>query len=205
VRALAAEKGLVILSDTGDSVFGGATGDSTTILREMLRQQITQRALLPMVDPEVVDIAIRAGEGSEITVILGGKLDPHFGKSVEITAKVAKIGGGRIEEIVIGLESFDMGRAVLLQAGSIGIVVTEERGIGGNHPVVYRHFGVEPAEAKMLVVKTASNWQFYRDMTSEVIRVNTPGGTMSELQDFDWKLLPRPIYPLDEMPEWVAK
>src|SRR5262249_26133525 len=31
-RALAAEKGVVILSDTGDSVFGGATGDSTVIL-----------------------------------------------------------------------------------------------------------------------------------------------------------------------------
>jgi microcystin degradation protein MlrC len=203
-RALAAEKGLVILSDTGDSVFGGAAGDSTTILREMLHQQITQPALLPMVDAEAVDRAIRAGEGSEITVMLGGKLDHHFSQPVEITAKVAKIGGGRIEAPVIALESFDMGRAVLLQAGSIGIVVSEERGIGGNHPIVYRHFGVEPAEAKMLVVKTASNWQFYREMTSEVIRVNTPGATMSALHDFDWTQLPRPIYPLDDLPEWSA-
>jgi len=203
-RALAAEKGLVILSDTGDSVFGGASGDSTIILREMVRQQITQPALLPMVDAEAVDVAIRAGVGSEITIALGGKLDPLSGPPVEITAKVMKIGGGKIEMLVIGLESFDMGRAVFLQADSIGIVVSEERGIGGNHPVVYRHFGVEPAEAKMLVVKTASNWQFYKEMTSEVIRVNTAGGTMSSLQDFNWTLLPHPIYPLDDLPEWVA-
>jgi microcystin degradation protein MlrC len=203
--AVAAEKGLVILSDTGDSVFGGASGDSTVILREMLRQQITQPALLTLVDPEVVDQAIATGEDSEITVKLGGKLDPNFGEPVEITARVARIGGGRIEAIVIGLESFDMGRAVLLQTGSIQIVVSEARGIGGNHPIVYRHFGVEPANAKMLVVKTASNWQYYLDIASTVIRVNTPGATMSNLHEFNWTQLPRPIYPLDELSDWTAE
>jgi microcystin degradation protein MlrC len=204
-RALAAEKGLVILSDTGDAVFGGAAGDSTTILQEMLRQQINQPALITLVDPEVVDIAIAAGEGSEITVKLGGKLDSNFDQPVEIAARVVRIGGGRLETVVIGLESFDMGRAVFLQSGSIGIVVSEERGIGGNHPIVYRHFGVEPAEAKMLVVKTASNWQYYREMTSEVIRVNTPGATMSPLHEFQWDQLPRPIYPLDDLADWTAR
>ncbi len=201
-RAVAAEKGLIILSDTGDSVFGGASGDSTVILREMLRQQITQTALIPMADAAVVDIAITAGEGSTITVLLGGKLDPNFAQPVEITARVHKIGGGRIKADVIGMESFDMGRAVLLQAGSINLVVSEARAIGGNHPIVYRHFGVEPAEAKMAVLKTASNWQYYQAMTSEVIRVDTPGATMSRLHEFNWTHLPRPIYPLDELPEW---
>lgn len=203
-RAVAAEKGLVILSDTGDSVFGGATGDSTTILREMLRQQVDQPALLTVVDRQTVAAAIEAGEGSQITVMLGGKLDHNFGEPLEITATVRKIGGGFIEAIVIGLESFNMGRAVLLQAGSIQIVVTEERGVGSNHPIVFQHFGVEPADAKMLVVKTASNWQYYRDITSEVIRVNTPGATMSPLHEFEWSMLPRPIWPLDEMPAWAA-
>ncbi|MBZ0292074.1 MAG: M81 family metallopeptidase [Anaerolineae bacterium] len=203
-RAVQAERGVVILSDTGDSVFGGATGDSTTILAEMLRQEITQPALMTLVDPEVVEIAISAGIGSEISVKLGGKLDPHFGHPVDITAKVVQIGGGRLETVVIGLESFDMGRAVLLEAGNIMIVVSEARGVGGNHPIVYRHFGLEPANAKMLVVKTASNWQYYQEMTSEVIRVDTPGATMSRLHDFEWKHLPRPIYPLDELSEWAA-
>ena len=203
-RAVAAEKGVVILSDTGDSVFGGATGDSTTILAEMLRQQMTQPALLALVDTEVVETAVSAGTGSEITVKLGGKLDHNFGEPVEITATVAKIGGGRIEMVIVGRESFVLGRAVLLQAGSISIVVSEFRGIGGNHPVVYRHFGIEPAEAKMIVLKTASNWQYYSEMTSEVIRVDTPGATMSRLQDFEWTMLPRPIYPLDELASWQA-
>jgi len=43
-------------------------------------------------------------------------------------------------------------------------------------------FGLEPAEAKMVVLKTASNWQYYQEMMSEVIRVDTPGMTMSHLE-----------------------
>src|SRR5262245_44098501 len=122
----------------------------------MLRQQITQIALVPMVDPTVVGVAIEAGLGSEIMVRIGGKLDHRYSQPAELTAKVAGIGGGRFQVNIVGQETFDMGRAVLLEAGSIHLVVSEERGVGGNYPIVYRHFGLEPAEAKMVVLKTAS-------------------------------------------------
>jgi microcystin degradation protein MlrC len=74
--------------------------------------------------------------------------------------------------------------------------------VGGNHPVVYRRFGVEPATARAVVLKTASNFQYYTDMAREVIRVDTPGPTMSHLERFTWRHTPRPIYPLDALEEW---
>jgi len=197
-QAIAAVRGLVLLSDTGDSVFGGAPGDSTHLLRELLQQGVNQTALVPMVDAETVQQAINAGVGSTITVQLGGKLATAFHQPVTVTATVAGIGGGRIEAEVVGMESFDMGRTVLLEAGAIKIVVSEHEGIGGNHPIVYRHFGLEPATAKMVVMKTASNFQYYADLTSAIIRADTPGPTMSHLEQFTWQHLPRPIYPLDE-------
>ncbi|MEZ4736668.1 MAG: MlrC C-terminal domain-containing protein [Caldilineaceae bacterium] len=196
-QAVAADRGLVLLSDTGDSVFGGAPGDSTHLLRELLQQGVNQTALVPMVDAEAVQQAITAGVDSTITVQLGGKLATAFHQPVTVTATVAGIGGGRIEAEVVGMESFDMGRAVLLEAGAIKIVVSEHEGIGGNHPIVYRHFGLEPAMAKMVVMKTASNFQYYADMTSSIIRADTPGPTMSHLEQFTWQQVPRPIYPLD--------
>ena len=211
-RAVKADRGLVVLSDTGDSVYGGATGDSNCILKEMLTQQITEPALVPMVDAEVVKQAIKAGVGETITVMIGGKLDSNFCQPVEITAKVSRIGGGVITQTPRSPDagkkaaneamalSFDMGRAVLLEVGSIKIVVSEECGIGGNHPIVYEHFGLNPGDAKMVVVKTASNWQCFQEYISEVIRANTPGATMSNLNQFNWKNLPRPIYPFDEFP-----
>jgi microcystin degradation protein MlrC len=196
-RAAAAERGLVVLSDTGDSIWGGATGDSTTILAEMIRQEIAETALVPMVDPETVDAAIAVGVGGTLTVSLGGKLDPCFGIPLEVTAKVAAIGGGRFDVQLLGFESFDLGKAVLLEIGALRLVVTEKRGIGGNHPAVYEHFGIDVAEAKMVVLKTASNWQYYQPWIDQVVRVDTPGATTSHLEDLPWRHLPRPIYPLD--------
>ncbi len=204
VRRAAAGNGLTILSDTGDSVFGGATGDSTVLLREMLAQGITQRALVPVVDPEVAALAHQAGVGSTIAVALGGKLDPLFGQPVQVTAKVAALADGLLEAEVIGRTSFDMGQTALLEIGAIRVVVSENVGIGGNHPVVYRRFGIEPAEASMVVLKTASNWQYYIDMASEVIRADSDGPTMSHLERFDWQQIPRPCYGLDDLEEWQA-
>lgn len=201
-RAVAAERGLVVLSDTGDSVFGGAPGDSTHILRELLRQGVDQPTLVPIVDAEVVQSAIAQGVGGVINVPLGGKLATAFHQPVPVNGRVAAIGGGRIQAEVVGMESFDMGRAVLLEVGAINIVVSEREGVGGNHPAVYRHFGLEPAATKIIVLKTASNFQYYADMTNAIIRVNTPGPTMSHLEEFAWQQLPRPIWPLDEMRDW---
>ncbi len=204
VRRAATTDGLVILSDTGDSVFGGATGDSTVLLREMLAQEITELALVPLVDPEVARQAHQAGVGATLTVDLGGKLDPLFGQPVPVTATVVALADGVLEADVIGRTSFDMGQSALLAIGSIRVVVSENVGIGGNHPVVYRRFGIEPAEADMVVLKTASNWQYYLDMASATIRADTDGPTMSHLERFEWQHFPRPSYGLDERNEWQA-
>ena len=196
-RAVDAQDGLIILSDTGDSVFGGAPGDSTIILTELLAQDVQQVALVPMNDAKVVDIAIQAGIGAEIDVHIGGKQDDNYSSPLQINATVMAIGGGEIAADVIGMNSFNAGRAVHLRTGNVHIVVSESEGIGGNHPAVYEHFGIDVSAAKMVVLKTASNFQYYKDWTAEIIRVNTEGMTMSKIDGFNWKHLPRPIYPLN--------
>src|SRR3954469_14015749 len=50
-RADAAERGLIVLSDTGDTVFGGSSGDSNLILQSMLRLGIKGPALVPLISP----------------------------------------------------------------------------------------------------------------------------------------------------------
>ncbi|MEX2562426.1 MAG: hypothetical protein WD358_04145 [Nitriliruptoraceae bacterium] len=52
-------------------------------------------------------------------------------------------------------------------------------------------------EIRAVVVKTASDFQYFAPYTSELIRVDTPGHTQSRVTDFDWQRLPRPIFPLD--------
>lgn len=199
--AVEAQRGLVILSDTGDSVYGGAPGDSTVILRELIAQQVPCVALVPIIDPEVLEAAIAADVGAEITVQLGGKVDNVFSRPVTVAARVAAVSKGLVANL--GDRGVcDLRRTALLEVGQIRIVVLDHRSFAINHPLLYMHLGLDVADAKMVVVKTASNFQFFERWRNGLIRVDSPGMTQSDLAAFDWQRIPRPIYPLDAREDW---
>jgi microcystin degradation protein MlrC len=202
VRAAEAEAaGVVLLSDQGDSVFGGAAGDSTVLIDTMLRLGIKGRALVPLVDAAAVAVLREAGPGSTVTVSLGGGISGLF-RPIEVSGIVRWVGSEHVVVEDMFGTAFDMGTAAVLEVGAVTIVVSEHAGIAGNHPAAYRACGIEPADAKMIVVKTASNFQYYASMTSRVIRVNTAGPTQSDVATLPWTRIPRPIYPLDEPATW---
>ena len=97
-----------------------------------------------------------------------------------------------------------MGRTVLLDVGSIRMMVSELRGVGGADPDAYRHFGVEPAEAQMAVVKMYFNFAGFRPIMKGTIMADCPGLSGWDLRQFKWERAPRPVFPLDELPEWQA-
>ena len=200
-QAIAADRGLIILSDTGDSVYGGAPGDSTIILRELWQQRVPDLAFVPVIDPEVLDAAASAGVGAEISVQLGGKVDNLFSQPLPITARVAALSNG----VTVDLADrgvCDLRRTALLEAGQIRIVVLDHRSFAINHPVLYTHLGLDVNDAKLVVVKTASNFQFFQRWRHGLIRVDSPGMTQSDLTAFEWKRIVRPTYPLDEIHDW---
>jgi microcystin degradation protein MlrC len=200
-RAAEAECGLVILSDTGDSVYGGAPGDSTCILRALLDRRITCPAFVPMVDAEAVKAALAAGVGARVTLELGGKVDLVFCRPVRVTGTVAAVSNGFAVDL-LDRGVCDLQQTALLRVGSISIALLDHRSFAINHPVLYTHLGLDIADAKLVVVKTASNFQFFSRWRKELIRVDSPGTTQSDLTAFQWKRLPRPIYPLDPLADW---
>lgn len=199
-QAVQAKTGLVILSDTGDSVYGGAPGDSTCILRALLAQNVPCVAFVPLIDKSAVDAALAAGVGAELTLSLGAKIDHIFNQPIEAAARVAAISHG----VTVHLPErgvCDIGRTALLEAGQVRIVVLELRTFAINHPILYTHLGLRIEDAKMVVVKTASNFQFFAPWRSQLIRVDSPGTTQSDLTAFNWKRIPRPMFPFDQMPQ----
>jgi len=197
-QAVEADGGLIILSDTGDSVYGGAPGDSTVILRELLDKEVPCQAFVPIIDPDVLESAITAGVGADITVDLGGKVDSLFSRPVSITGRVAAVSNG-VTVILPDRGACDLRRTALLEVGQVRIVVLDHRSFAINHPVLYTHLGLDMNDAKMVVVKTASNFQFFERWRNGLIRVDAPGMTQSDLTAFDWKHIPRPMYPLDTL------
>lgn len=200
-RADAADRGVVVLSDTGDTVFGGAAGDSNVLLEAMLRLGIAGPALLPLISPQAVATLAAAGAGATVTLPLGGDQTGFFAP-LTVTGTVRRVADGRIHLADGRHGDVDMGRTVVFEAGPVTLLISELRGIGANAPDVYRAFGLEPTQFKMAVLKTASNFQFFAPIASAVIRADTKGPGQSDVFSLPWRRLRRPIYPLDPIGAW---
>jgi microcystin degradation protein MlrC len=201
----AAERGMVVLSDTGDTVFGGAAGDSNLILESILRLGIKSRALIPLISPQAVATLVAAGEGAQVTLPLGGDAAPAFFTPLNVTGTVRLIGGGGLVPLIFNhQEEVDMGRVVVFDVGPVTLLISELRGVAGNVPGVYEAFGIDLAGYKMAVLKTASNFQYFAPITSQVIRADTRGPGQSDVFTLPWARIPRPVYPLEPISDWRA-
>ena len=196
-------RGTILLSDTGDSVLGGSTGDSTVILEVLLAGKINHRALVPLTDPVVARHLASCQIGATVTVNLGGWSNSFY-SPVEVSGKLQAMRKGTVTLPGLPQGSVDMGVAAILDVGNVLILVTEFSGVGGIHPDVYRFLGVEPSEFKMIVMKTASNFQYMKDITTTFVRVATPGPTQSNVKSLPWSRIPRPMFPIDDMENWSA-
>jgi microcystin degradation protein MlrC len=195
------DRGIVLLSDTGDSVLGGSTGDSTVILEALLRYPLRHRALVPVADPNAAGVLRRHQPGDSVTLTLGGWANSFYSPT-RITGTVCAISDGKVTLEGLPQGSVDMGECAIVEVGNLTLLVTEHSGVGGIHPGVYRHMGVEPSDYKMIVLKTASNFQYMRGITTEFVRLATPGPTQSDVATLPWSRIPRPMFPLDPMRDW---
>jgi microcystin degradation protein MlrC len=198
----AAPAGCIVLSDTGDTVFGGTPGDSNLILESILRQGIKGRALIPLISPIAAKRLAEAGEGAEVTLKLGGDQSVGFFTPLTVTGRVRKVAGGHVTVPVFQQPEFDQGTTVIFEVGPVTLFITERTGAAGNVPDVYRFFGIEPAEYQMAVLKTASNFQFFKPISPQTIRVDTRGPGQSDVKTLPWRRIPRPIWPLEEIASW---
>lgn len=203
-RAVAAKCGPVIFSDGADAPSSGAPGDSTAILKALLEAKVEVETLINIVDSQAVHAAIQAGVGSEITLTVGAKSTTLFWSPVEITGRVRLISDGAFRFKGPGFRGveFQRGRTVVLQVGSIYLEIME-------HPVfqwdpeLYRSVGLEPCDARIVVVKSPTGFRAaYEPIAAQILLVDAPGVCSSNLHSFPWKHLRRPCYPMDEIEDW---
>jgi microcystin degradation protein MlrC len=202
-QANEAEAGLIIMSDTGDSVYGGAPGDGTCILQALLDHPPSGLAYVPLVDREALEAAIAAGVGASVALSVGARLDHIFNRPARVTGEVASVSQG-FELNLYDRGVCDLRRTALLVIGNIRLALLDHRSFAINHPVLYTHLGLDMADAKVVIVKTASNFQFFSRWRRDLIRIDSPGTTQSDLTAFRWSRLPRPTYPLDPLDNWHA-
>jgi len=196
--------GLVVLSDSADSTTSGAPGDSTHVLRELLKYDWPRPALVTLVAPEAVQEARRRGVGAEMTTALGGVRDRRFSQPITMTGQVAGLFDARF--VLSGHLArnlpIDMGPSAVLRHGNVCVVVTSRT---GPHfaPELFRAAGFDPFAASVLVAKSPCGFRAaYQQRAKQILLVKAPGCAPSDFWTYDYRNIPRPLWPWDEIAPW---
>lgn len=206
-EALAVEGGPVVLAESSDSTGSGSPGDSTGVLKYLVKAPLTAPAAIFVVDPEAAARLCALGVGESTTLSIGGALDRKHSKPIKVTGRVRMISDGRwtarARGYNTGIETC-MGRSVVLDVGQVRVLIAEKSAMTVD-PELFRSHGIDPAWCKIVVVKSPNGFRAaYEPIARKVILVDTPGVSSANLGSFHWRTLTRPIYPLDRDTKYKA-
>jgi len=172
-RAAAADRGPVVIADTADNPGGGAPGDATYCLAEILRRHLHDVCLGPLHDPAIVAAAFTAGSGGYVSGQLGGKLGAFSGKPVAFNGRV--IGLRRSATQAFAGMPAPMGDTAAIEFEGVRVVVTAGR-CQALSPELFRVVGIEPTQARIIVVKSSHHFfDSFAPLASDVIYADPPG------------------------------
>lgn len=195
--------GPVVLADGSDNPGGGAAGDSTFVLRELLDRGVDGVALGMIWDPQAVQLARDAGVGAELALRIGGKVGPASGAPVDVRATVTAVSGDARQHGLAGKYTEALGDAVAIRAGGIDIVLNTRRQQVFS-PECFTQLGIDVAAKRLIVVKSTRHFRACFDpIASATVFCDAPGALNSDLAALPYIHLRRPIWPLDAIDDTV--
>jgi microcystin degradation protein MlrC len=198
--AASAPEGPIVLMDVGDNIGGGSSADSTYLLAEAKRLGV-RSYLQTLFDPEAVTACEAAGVGAEVTLAVGGKTDDLHGAPVTVTGRVRVLFDGLYEDPLPthgGWRFFDGGTTAVLETTDDHTLVLTSKRTGNTSLEQHYSVGVRPERFKVVVAKgVVSPRPAYMRIAKEIVLVNTPGVTTSDLSFFTYQRRRHPLYPFE--------
>ncbi|HEX9125787.1 MAG TPA: M81 family metallopeptidase [Methylomirabilota bacterium] len=198
-KALAAPGRPIVLADMADNTGGGAAGDGTEILRELVRVGARSAVVACIWDPKAVVLCAQAGVGASVTLDVGGKVDDRHGAPLRVTGVVRTLSDGRFVHkgpMARGLPG-RLGTTAVLDVNDVKVILISYRWQTLD-PEMIRFVGIDPLDHKILVVKSTIHYRAaFEPIAAEIIEVDAPGLSSSNLARFGFKRIRRPIFPLD--------
>ena len=189
----------VFLTDSGDNVTSGAMGANTFILRQVLAcEHLTKRFLFAAInDPAAYQLLEAHDVQEQVHLRLGMNMD-ECTAAVELDVTI--LAKGRQEGTHMYGEEGDYGGLVSVSVKDkpITIVVTDN-----NHSFVEKHqmdaCGIDWDDYDVIVVKQGYIHPEMKEKGKLCIMSLTDGATLQDTKRIPFKLIMRPMYPLDDM------
>ena len=185
--AISKEEGPVIISDSADNVTAGAAGDNALFLNMLIKENVGNALVAAIIDPPSVEKCLVKGKGEKIDIIVGGAFDENSEKAELKDALIKNIKldeDGNPEAAVLNYKDID-----ILLFSKRRPVPTEE---------VLNRYDLSLWDYKITVVKQGYLTPALDEMKKHSVMALTPGNCDQRVERLDFKLLRRPMYPVDK-------
>jgi microcystin degradation protein MlrC len=188
----------VVIADVWDNPGGGVPGDSTILLREMLRRKIKDAALATIWDPIAVRTCFSAGEGAVFRLRFGAKMSEFSGEPLDANIIVKRTVRDAVQSF--GQSVVPLGDAVWIEVSGIDVILNSVRSQVFN-PDVFSNFGIDPTQKKLLVVKSTNHFQdAFSRISNNILYAAIDGPYPSKPETNTYRNLVRDIWPRVENP-----
>lgn len=192
-KAVKSDKHPFMISDMGDNPTAGGAGDVTWTLMKVLERPEFKSESGPSViyaslpGPGLVRQAESVGVGGQVDELAGAEVDDRFAPPIRLQGRVKAINKG----------DKDAGTEVVVQIGSVNVIVTEKRK-PYHHESDFTNLGLHPRSEDIVIVKIGYLVPELYNMRADWIMALTPGGVDQDLERLPYKRIMRPIFPLDK-------
>ncbi len=192
-------KGLpVFISDSGDNTTAGAQGSSTFVLRQLLQEDLKDKKILlcSIHDGRTLKKLLGTRDGDHVSISIGSGIDADA-EPVPVEATVVSRGSliERHDE-----ENHTMrGKCVTVHIDGTGIDVAVANHFESFvHQVQFEVANVDWKSYDCIYIKQGYTFPNLKEIGGAYLMALTPGATDLVTEKLPYKLIYRPMYPVDE-------
>ncbi|MBQ2696028.1 MAG: M81 family metallopeptidase [Clostridia bacterium] len=195
--------GYVVINEASDNPGGGATGDGTHLLREMIKRNIKGTIMGPLTDGAAVKYLFDNHKvGDVVDIEIGGKLDPVNGGPVRLEhAEIINFSNGKLisaAPINFGAP-MDYGNTVRLRQENVEVIIVTDRfQTYDDRPFIMT--GCDMSQYKIIGLKSMNHFRgYFGSRADAIVTADPPGQCPINLKLYQYKNIERPILPLEEV------
>jgi microcystin degradation protein MlrC len=176
-RVSATARRPVILADTEDNPGAGGNSDTVGLIEALLRQQAEGAVAGFICDPQSAAAAHTAGEGAEIELALGELSRRPGHRPLAGRFRIEKLGDGRFAATgpFYAGNRMQLGPMARLEIGGVRILLSSRKQQAADQ-AMFRHLGIEPAEQRILALKSSVHFRAdFQPLAEAILIVATDG------------------------------
>jgi microcystin degradation protein MlrC len=167
----------LVLADTQDNPGAGGNADTTTLLKALVAADVPGTLAGVMWDPDAAARSHAAGEGATVELALGARTGFPGETPLAGRFRVEALGDGRFTGTGPFYRGgrFELGPMALVSTGHTRIVVASRKQQAADQ-AMFRHLGVEPSGACVLMLKSSVHFRAdFGPIAGRIVLVEAPG------------------------------